>query len=192
MSEQKQYSESSETPDGQTSGGNMMLVVWSIVGVCLSVVIIVLATKALTLPNKLRQRTADKVFRAMMGQTDVNMRNMGMGLESYFVDNIAYPDQLYKLTTPIAYLREIPGDPFNGDYPLKCGITKTAKGEKGKPLIVFWSIGPDGYPDLDINRIDEFAGMYPDEPEKGFWDYTYDPTNGTDSDGDIIRFVKER
>jgi hypothetical protein len=91
MSNQYLSSENSETPNGQSSGGKLMLVFWSMVGICVVVGIIIAATVALSsIPSNLRQQTEDKVFRVMMNQTDDNLRIMATALASYNIDYNAY------------------------------------------------------------------------------------------------------
>ncbi|MBN1868943.1 type II secretion system protein GspG [Candidatus Sumerlaeota bacterium] len=92
-----------------------------------------------------------------------SLRMMKVGLEAYRVDNERYPPSLYRLTTPISYIPEAYPDPFAPDG---AGFGYTAD-EKGWRI---WSIGPDG------------------KDDRG--EALYDPTNGTDSAGDVT-FSKE-
>ena len=89
-----------------------------------------------------------------------DMRTMATALEGFYIDNNAYPTQLGLLTTPIAYITQIPQDPFTvGDA---FGYFKIGDADWR-----LWSIGPD--------LKDEGGGV------------NYDPVNGTKSDGDIVR-----
>ena len=89
------------------------------------------------------------------------MRSVATAVECYFVDYNQYPSTLTpSLTTPIAYITGIPFDPFSPD-----GKTYqyAVKGADWK----LWSVGP--------SQTDGLAAL------------AYDPTNGSVSDGDIIR-----
>lgn len=84
----------------------------------LIVVAIIAILVAIEIPNFLPAQTRSKVSRA---QSD--MRTIVTGLESYRVDENAYPrvytawsmsewDPLTKLTTPVAYITSVPKDIF--------------------------------------------------------------------------------
>jgi hypothetical protein len=90
------------------------------------------------------------------------MRMLQTALESYNVDWNAYPRTLAPcLTTPIAYITAIPGDPFAPQpKPLQYELN-------GKSMWKLWSVGPD--------QKDDKAAL------------EFDPTNGTVSAGDLIR-----
>jgi beta-lactamase regulating signal transducer with metallopeptidase domain len=94
------------------------------------------------------------------------------------------------LTSPVAYLTKIPEDPFAPDRVFRF---YTAVGSRnGKQGWIAWSAGPDGKFDLDWKRYD--PELFTGTNEGGeaaalqvFADVTYDPSNGTNSSGDIIR-----
>ena len=121
------------------------------------------------------------------------------------------------ITTPIAYLTSIPLDPFGAKYPYPGQWAKTrayhyyqsADGAvdnpnsgQGKEVVRCWgldSYGPDqdydsahwifemwgiGYP---IGEILSILNTGLDGINKRNIDRVYDPTNGTTSDGDILR-----
>jgi type II secretion system protein G len=83
----------------------------------LIVVAIIAILAAIAIPNFLAAQTRSKVSR-----TKADMRAVATGIESYFVDNNAYPEIVaiypfgYSLpvtiTTPIAYMASVPLDPF--------------------------------------------------------------------------------
>jgi len=87
----------------------------------LIVVAIIGILAAIAVPNFLNAQIRAKISRA---QSD--LRNVGLALESYRLDNNLYPQwkfpngtnktpvstRLYPLTTPISYMSTIPQDPF--------------------------------------------------------------------------------
>lgn len=83
-------------------------------------------------------------------------------IESYFVDNKYYPKSLEELLKPIRYISEVPKDPFSksGNDSLKYVINYSNNSYS------IYSVGPDG--------IDNSYAII------------YDPTNGTQSAGDIV------
>jgi len=100
-------------------------------------------------------------IRNSVARVNADMRSMATALESYFIDWNKYPTNLNSLTTPIAYLTQVFGDPFaKGNETLKLGVSE-------KNYWKTYSVGPD---------------QEDDEAE-----IIYDPTNGTISEGDIVR-----
>lgn len=94
---------------------------------------------------------------------------------------------LCTLTTPIAYLTSIFCDTF---CPIKGGslcywnnatATTTATG------FILWSPGPDGVYDLSIDNIPKAYDPKTTVPSNLLIELTYDPSNGTQSRGDIWR-----
>lgn len=100
------------------------------------------------------------------------------------------------LTTPIAYLKDVPVDHFaSGEKPrYRYGISPV---EFGRWILA--GNGPDGDADLDVNRFGRSGGRWEPPLKRGdpiyTWyfgldrpllDYMYDPTNGLKSSGDII------
>jgi len=102
-----------------------------------------------------------------ISRVKADLRVLATGLEAYFVDCNKYPSAAGNLTTPIAYLMNIPADPFSsngkqyGYRPLERAASWMA-----------YSVGPD--------TIDS-AGAVP-----------FDPTNGTSSAGDIVRIKDDK
>ncbi|MFB3895279.1 MAG: type II secretion system protein [bacterium] len=172
----------------------------------LIVVAIIAILAAIAIPNFLAAQTRSKVSRVKE-----DMRSIGTGLEAYRTDNENYPigfdlsgeypvdfEFLYPITTPIAYLTSIPLDPFftardNTEY----GYTKS-----GPKPYWYWGI-PRKDPNFGIDggvirqcgwRI---ASSGPDGrhdkgiPQDAQWELNwidYDPTNGTISRGEIMRW----
>ena len=193
----------------------------------LIVVAIIAILAAIAIPNFLAAQVRAKVARVKAGE-----RTCTTAIESYFVDNSAYPvanrytttisgEALGKLnwhipaslTTPIAYLTSWPQDPFQtyggsvGWAPLmyiKPGYIKN----NGQDYWWFVSV-PSNYPNdngdwkmfyghetTGINEIAPniywyVASVGPDGNLMGMYNVglsnLYDPTNGTVSNGNIIR-----
>jgi len=101
-------------------------------------------------------------IRQSVAKVKADLRSIATALESYYVDWNKYPTNLNNLTTPIAYLTQVFGDPFaKGNESLQVGVTENSDNWKA------YSVGPD--------QIDDDGEII------------YDPTNGTISKGDIIR-----
>jgi prepilin-type N-terminal cleavage/methylation domain-containing protein len=174
----------------------------------LIVVAIIAILAAIAVPNFLEAQTRSKISRTMS-----DMRSMATAAESYRVDNNYYPisaDDVYRcnrpavngfavyttdeafrcLTTPVAYISSVPKDifnliapptavkPGNGSYFYTTRSCENSIVWTGL-LIGSWgmsSIGPDRKFDYSFDPGLPFAGAR-----------TYDPSNGTISDGDIVR-----
>lgn len=179
----------------------------------LIVVAIIAILAAIAVPNFLEAQTRSKVSRV-----HADLRTLATAVEAYAVDNNYYPlngvlvtggtvqnpqvvgsvSQVHKflheaITTPIAYIASLPGDPFvrepvpyaawtpyfaryfytNFDWFLKIsGASPPPVIEQKKKKYGVWVLcgcGPDG------DRLDLSRDLY------------YDPTNGTVSDGDVVR-----
>jgi hypothetical protein len=96
-------------------------------------------------------------------EVEGNLRKVSDAAEAYWINNDHYPETEFELTTPTAYIKELPKDPFTQDNTL--GYKK-----QDKNTITIWSIGPDAKDDIG--------------------DLAYDPTNGVFSEGDILVFKK--
>jgi type II secretory pathway pseudopilin PulG len=99
--------------------------------------------------------------RSKVSRVQAELRSINTGLESYFVDWNKYPQRLEQMTTPIAYITKIFNDPFNTSETYKYLL------DSGKNSWKIYSLGPD--------QTDNEGEI------------TYDPTNGTVSEGDIVR-----
>ena len=175
----------------------------------LIVVAIIAILAAIAVPNFLEAQTRSKVARAK-----ADLRTFAIGMESYRVDQNdyisgqAYTDldpsggaaPLWLLSTPVAYLTEVPHDP-----PFGAGKTNfTANGYiymggdsffapdptyGGRSLIQLYVEDHGFYHESWINLNWLAYGIGPIKvhslTEVGF-QTPYDPTNGTVSTGDII------
>ncbi|KPL05490.1 hypothetical protein AMJ85_11815 [candidate division BRC1 bacterium SM23_51] len=169
----------------------------------LLIVVAIIAILALiAVPNFLEAQTRAKVSR-----TNADMRSLSVALEAYCVDYDNYPigklaggqgDWIYPLsgrlkplTTPVAYIATIPPDPFPvhedyGAHPVELVDTfdytdhishrDRLEGTRG----CVWRMASGG-PDMRQTY---------GEPSRGGVDY--DPTNGTVSNGDIVRTGAKR
>lgn len=172
----------------------------------LIVVAIIAILAAIALPNFLEAQARAKVSRAR-----ADMRSVATALESYRVDNNQYPAENYDspllvtlpggemaipnqiklmpLTGPIAYLTSLPEDPFadvddllNMIPPptyhyaaLNDALYPNAPffyGANEENVVCYWVLQSSG-PDMD-----PVPWQFPQ----------YDPTNGTISEGNILRF----
>jgi len=126
--------------------------------------------------------------RARFSHVRSDMRMLETAIESYFVDYNAYPQHLRQITTPIAYIDDIPEDAFSPDNPIQYMHVKMSVDGETKTGWILWSIGPDGYNDVDVDHVEERLNRNPFDPASVFSDQTYDPRNGSESEGDIFRF----
>ncbi len=84
----------------------------------LIVVVIIAILAAILVPNFLRVRA-----QAQIAGTDANEKNLGVALESYFVDTGVYPNSLSQLVLG-NYIRAVPNDPCtNGVYGYAAGTS---------------------------------------------------------------------
>ncbi len=207
----------------------------------LIVVAIIAILAAIAVPNFLEAQTRSKVSRVK-----ADMRSVRTGLESYAVDYQKYPPNLldelgrtnvmnmadgkmpfvpYTLTTPVAYMTDVPLDHFNPrimmDHthsfmyfnPLntpddanrqayRAAVEGYAMMEAGKVHPPHWVLVSSG-PDKELGTMAQEVGVQGDLPlymimtmgmgggmgmEMNHGMLQYDPTNGTVSGGDIVRF----
>ncbi len=175
----------------------------------LIVIAIISILAAIMLPNY-----QNALVRTKISRSHSEMRTIGMALEVYYTDYNAYPPwtqnlvtevddrhpnqiRYYRMTTPTAYLSEIPRDPFSTranafdwekwgwgyDYvdafdPKNGLIDPDAWGH-------VWRINSWG-PDSTNGYAGRYIGCVCGKPE-----FLYCPTNGLTSAGDILR-VGER
>jgi len=121
------------------------------------------ASTTATLPSLTAEE--EEAVRTQLARARSDLRSLHTALEAYRVDNDTYPDNLLVITTPIAYLSTWLPDPFAEPGPeyLKMRFTPDWS------AIRLYSVGPDGIDDQG--------------------EFVYDPTNGTISEGDIVRTV---
>ncbi|MCC5874996.1 MAG: prepilin-type N-terminal cleavage/methylation domain-containing protein [Candidatus Sumerlaeia bacterium] len=163
----------------------------------LIVVAIIAILASIAIPNFLAAQVRAKVSRA-----ESDLRTLSVGLASYHVDRNRYPPtpmaslsdrflRLRFLTTPIAYLTSLPMEVFQRDEPAPYAYwsSNLSDAMKESPVYFFlpeenrrrgrWSLFSRG-PDLNYELAVEEGGS-------GIL-IVYDPTNGTVSNGDIMRF----
>lgn len=159
---------------------------------------------AVAVPNFLEAQIRSKVSR-----TRSDMRSMATALESYYVDNNAYaawvmsddpqsaaagnstlagmptfrnytPGSAFSLTSPIAYVTSYFPDVFNSDRENPGPFSYFSDGRGW----ILTSPGPDAV--FDFNPIEVYkSDLGMGNPH--LIQYSYDPTNGTVSHGDIWR-----
>lgn len=193
----------------------------------LIVVAIIAILAAIAVPNFLEAQVRAKVSRVRS-----DLRSLATALESYFIDNNAYPvltttqangvnaslnlgtgagllpvfrirlagDEFQTLTTPLAYITSYFSDPFA----ITRGLTFSYYTDTAGWII--WSLGPDsdenngsGIVASDLGPGQAYETVYTSvfaqpsqtliagdggSPGNAF---TYDPTNGTTSEGDVYR-----
>lgn len=173
----------------------------------LIVVAIIAILAAIAVPNFLEAQVRSKVSRTM-----ADMRSIATALESYAIDNSGYVsgyhsncvwkleiDRLTPLTTPISFITSIPADVFYianpGDVPGQFGYWDYSDKKNVDRCNVdgTWEVWGNG-----TNSQWRMASNGPDKlPNwRGAWgvapslapNFLYDPTNGTVSPGDVIRF----
>lgn len=163
----------------------------------LIVVAIIGILAAIAVPNFLNAQVRAKVSRV---KTDI--RALAQANEMYFLDNNSYPPEsehdiftgrrsrsssgLLFLTHPVAYIGQIPSDPFQDVLELRVSNTQAAYETGVYPRgdnIIAYMIFSQG-PDLSENGL--FSGRPFIGPQRNNGQgNTYDPTNGLKSNGDI-------
>jgi len=172
----------------------------------LIVIAIILILIAIALPNFLSAQIRAKVTNAIG-----DLRTLDTALESYRIQFTKYPDwtknlvsgidgqhpnqiRYYRLTTPIRFLKVIPDDPFatimnRADMVQWGWAYDYIDCQDGKDDTSCWgylwrinSWGPDG--------VNGWGGLRdvgkPQGCPNGYPLFTYSPTNGTNSMGDIV------
>lgn len=162
----------------------------------LIVVAIIAILAAIAVPNFLEAQTRSKVSRAAS-----EMRTLAAALESYWVEHSKYPmdtryiapdssgndftfwmHPIWSLSTPVAYITSFPKDPFwKGGPDLYYQFGSVPCGW------IVASCGPDG-DSLERGDIKErFHYPQPTFDLMFLAAVTYDPSNGTVSEGDVVR-----
>ncbi len=152
----------------------------------LIVVAIIGILAAIAIPNFLNAQIRSKV-----AAVTADMRTLTTAIEAYAVDYSEYPpaaipfpvpaeNQLWRVTTPIQYITQVPKDPFwidqgmgmpDGPFGIFGPYVHFIAGGLSDDEWLMFSYGPDQAP---------YLGSNPDPPH-------YDPTNGIISEGDIYR-----
>ncbi len=179
----------------------------------LIVIAIILILIAIALPNFLEAQIRSKVARV---KSDI--RSLSIAQESYYLDREVYTNDCgggnvgcFQLSTPVAYIKDIPLDPFGvhrfgggennlvGElrpfYPMGTGISRKHELKlipfppgfnREEPPVrdayIIYSAGPTD------NRLEPGGptGTFPQPDDSVGW-VVYSPTNGTRSYGGIIR-----
>lgn len=141
---------------------------------------------AMSIPHFLEAQVRSKVSRA---RTD--MRTLAVALEAYAVEYRSYPPILRygdafitpeSFTTPVAFLTSLPHDPFAPPMPSE--PLQRYHYHNVKQLV---EDNTPNWPPNDLLRYGDwrFVSLGP-KREFMAW-ISYDPTNGTISDGNVIR-----
>jgi type II secretion system protein G len=173
----------------------------------LIVIAIILILIAIALPNFLEAQTRAKVTK-VQGE----MRSMGTAIEAYFTDYNHYPkdgddfeiidpslfnvqDRLKVITTPVAYITDLPSDPFHQEL---LGYQGEEFLFSNPPPFTYSYNTPDGFYDQGLGsnagKPDAY-GLSSPGPSLIFDSVAaqgalpYSATNGTKSAGDILRLV---
>jgi hypothetical protein len=126
---------------------------------------------------------AAAIVRSKVSKTKYNFEQISKALESYYNDNRTYPipTVIYtlpnSLTTPVAYLIELPKDIMAPQSPPLGYAIDTVSKEA-----IIASRGPDWVWQIDFPHF-----SYAKWTAEYYELISYDPTNGTVSDGDIWR-----
>lgn len=151
----------------------------------LIVVAIIAILAAIAIPNFLEAQTRSKVSR-----TRADMRSLATALDSYTVDTGRIPvNTMYKneriapgcFTTPIAYITSLPNDPFATDWDVVLRLVEYDNvRENVEARLASW-------PPTDLLRYGDwrFVSIGP-SAKRAPW-LPYDATNGTTSEGNILR-----
>ena len=113
--------------------------------------------------------------RAKAAEVKGQLRMHATALECYCVDHNEYPPKLELLTTPVSYLSILSDDPYKQEkapFDYLCDNTGW----------VLRSVGPDGSREADLAEVIESLG-----DDTTYQGWLYDPTNGIDSNGDLLR-----
>jgi prepilin-type N-terminal cleavage/methylation domain-containing protein len=170
----------------------------------LIVVAIIAILAAIAVPNFLEAQTRSKVSRS-----HADLRSLATAVESYMIDNNRYMPftvavsgklgerQIFLLTSPVAYITAIPQDVFQASKPAKSTVAAKNYNAFFGPVPNYYVYGPTTFyldgasgwslrvmgPDQDWDLV----GYAPDNdtivPQNG----QYDATNGTISNGDLLR-----
>ena len=164
-----------------------LLVIIALAGLGLGIGFAGKAAKADDSESQVEDENHEEFIRGIYARTASDLRSLHTAMECYYVDYNQYPVKPYALTTPVAYITEVPPDYFSGDV---------RPWEKGKS---FEEIKDDPYPEnlkIELSKENVSIYMYSVGPDgiDGRAEVTFDPTNGTISGGDVVRVIdlKER
>lgn len=143
--------------------------------------------------------------RSIVARAQAEMRQVATALETYHIDNGFYPPAETKfrnlgtkengnfsfgltpevLTTPIMHLFVLPLDPFNIET-MDQEYRPYGYATDGECWILF-SHGPDKQQTLVLRSMEIVRLLRDGENKEALNPFTYDPTNGTKSPGDLWR-----
>jgi len=166
----------------------------------LIVVAIIAILAAIAVPNFLEAQVRSKVSRVK-----ADMRSLATAFESYHTDNqkypvgVGYPEgyvryRLTRITTPVAYISTLPGDPFTDVNPALGGQAGDKPSfiyllDKYHPWDYYYASDP-GFrlcvPNGSIKWVLISQGPVKLATTWISW-IPYDPTNGTVSNGIIVK-----
>lgn len=128
--------------------------------------------------------------RAFVSRARSDMRTLTSAIESYFVEHNAYPLRLDREGVLPKPVHSPPWRDFSDPFAAEKGTLfryQSMTSADGTPGWIVWSGGPDL--DLDITP-ENLASLYDPAartPSYALIGRTYDPTNGSESDGDVYR-----
>ncbi|MBK7497288.1 MAG: prepilin-type N-terminal cleavage/methylation domain-containing protein [Candidatus Omnitrophica bacterium] len=171
----------------------------------LIVIAIILILISIALPNFLEAQ-----IRAKVTKVQGELRSLATAIEGYQVEWKTYPPdgddimpfnpgnfdvaaRLSTLTTPVAFIKDLPFDPFHGDRVEFYGSDMLYPGEPPYTYSynTFGTYAGDQFQPANAGKPDNF-GLMSLGPNMSYdADYSgpkiYSPTNGTKSAGDILR-----
>ena len=141
----------------------------------LIVVAIIGILAAIAVPNFLNAQT-----RAKLARTEADLKSLETSLETYRLDNNRYPNtfELWKLTTPIAFISSLPQDPFGPILSTDTGYSAVLSAY-GPPIKSFYIYhGPNTYENQpDMIRLGILWVLTGLGPDRGWCNNTNGPSN---------------
>ena len=151
--------------------------------------VLLLAGVAVVVQNLIAASPRNPISRVRSDQ-----RSLATALEAYVIDANTYPAELWEVTTPMSYLAAIPNDALSPKpgRPFLYAPYNARPARNGPGTIcmswILVSRGPDGV--FDIVPSSDLPADEPvtaEEAGQRLVGKTYDPTNGSNSGGDIYR-----
>ncbi len=186
----------------------------------LIVVAIIAILAAIAIPNFLQAQ-----IRAKISRVKADMRSEATALESYYVDNNQYPEEragtssligpagvygAFRLTTPIAYISDLPESPFDEKFGRASGspapmvanhkyylyVSEKKYDGSDNTALLYTDVAAYMPGNTNYRNVKwELKSVGPDQDDDMYMYYNggtpaapYDPTNGTTSSGDIVWF----
>jgi len=148
---------------------------------------------AIAVPNFLEAQVRSKVARSK-----ADFRSLSTALETYYLDNNVYPPNptvdgdyswLTRLNTPIQYVSTDQIYDVFASQPERVryfAFENEPNYPDDFPSYIVFGAGPDTDFDLTLNNNGQFTGI---STLDDLTNLEYDPSNGTISNGDIIRYM---